>query len=114
VRDGDRRTLKAEVELGHRSSSWCNLANIAARVGEPYQRIIEESINPDLVAWRELINEMELHLLTNHVDPPAELLGGPPLEFDAQKEAFIGNSAEPSNQLLRREYRSAFQVPSIT
>ena len=37
----------------------------------------------------------------------------PVLEFDAETQKFVGNSAADANKLLRRDYRSKFEVPAI-
>ena len=38
VLDNDAARLNCEVELGHRVTAWCNLANVACRMGGPYSR----------------------------------------------------------------------------
>jgi hypothetical protein len=114
----DRSRLNAEVQIGHQSTSWCNLANVAieaAGASSPieYRRDDAESIARDFAPWKSLIDMIEQHLSTNSVDIKAGFCLSPMFQFDAKQEQFVGPDSQRANQFLRREYRSQFEVPTI-
>ena len=51
VRTGDSSSLNAEVEVGHHTTGWCNLANIAFRTGETYSHADAEQVTGDDGVW---------------------------------------------------------------
>jgi hypothetical protein len=113
----DRGRLNAEVEIGHRSTAWCNLANVASEVatanGPPgYRREAIDQIGRGCAPWNSLVKLIEQHLARNSVDMKSALRLSPILEFDAKREEFVGNDSQQANRFLRREYRSNFAVPS--
>jgi predicted dehydrogenase len=111
----NRKLLNAEVEIGHQSSAWCNLANIACRVGSPYADKSTRAIGEGFWPWGTLVGLTREHLASNDVDiDNAGFKCSPVLEFDAQKQQFIGEHAEEANNHLRREYRHQFEVPAIS
>jgi predicted dehydrogenase len=110
----DRSRLNAEVQIGHQSTAWCNLVNIACRVGDAYADEKTRLIGTDVDLWPQLVGHAHEHLQRNGVDiAKSEFKISPVLEFDGEREQFIGDAAEAANQLLRREYRPEFVVPSI-
>jgi len=97
VRSRKQEELNAEILHGHRAAACCHLGNISYRLGQP-----------DMVRAFEGMKE---HLRT-HTDmdlDKAEFCLGPWLEFDPEKEKFVG-SAE-ADRLLTRDYREPFVVP---
>jgi hypothetical protein len=61
----------------------------------------------------EALERFREHLVANGVDFAREKLTvGPWLEMDADRDEFVGRSAEVAwaNRLLRREYREPFVV----
>jgi predicted dehydrogenase len=116
VLDRDRSKLNCEVQIGHQATAWCNLANVACRMGKPYTRESAEALNQKLPAWDELVEQFNKHLADNGVDlANSEFKVSPVLEFDAATEQFTGPSAAAANQFLRREYhRPEFAVPAIS
>jgi predicted dehydrogenase len=112
----DRKRLNCEVEIGHRATAWCNLANVACRMGMRYSRESAEALSQNLPAWDELVEQFNKHLADNGVElANSEFRVSPALEFDAASEQFTGASAAEANKLLRRQYtRPEFAVPAIS
>jgi hypothetical protein len=110
----DRSRLNAEVQIGHQSTAWCNLVNIACLVGDSYSNEKTRRIGEGVDEWRDLVGQAGAHLQRNGIDiEDAGFKISPVLDFDAQTEQFIGKSAAEANKLLRRDYRSKFEVPAI-
>jgi len=114
----DRSRLNADVQIGHQSTAWCNLANIAIEAAEPngswkYRHEAAEMVGRGLAPWGELINMIEEHLTRNSVAISAGFCLSPVLEFDSAREQFVGQDQHQANRFLRREYRSEFEVPVI-
>jgi hypothetical protein len=115
VKAHDRKRLNAEVEIGHQSTAWCNLADVVLRAGKQYDHATALSARRDYEPWGKLVDAIEQHLKRNKVDlKKSKFQLGPMLEFDAAKQQFVGDGAENANQFLRREYRQKFAVPQIT
>jgi predicted dehydrogenase len=110
----DRARLNSEVHIGHQSTSWCNLGNIAVRLGHSYQHNAAATLGQPQQAWGELIDRMEQHLAGISIAASDALRLSPVLEFDSQSEQFVGENADAANKLLRRQYRSGFDVPTIS
>ena len=109
----NRNKLNAEVEVGHQSTAWCNLADIAIRVGQPYAHEAAATAGKPPEAWSEVIDRLEKHLAENDVKLPKGLTLSPLLEFNAAAQKFNGDQADHANSFLRREYRKRFEVPTI-
>lgn len=113
VRDRKPSILKAEVELGHHSSAWCNFANVAYQVGSGFSREQAIEINKDYKPWTEMLEFVKEHYAAHGVDltsPQIKL--SPVLEFDAKSQAFAGPVAARANALLTRAYRKKeFAMP---
>jgi predicted dehydrogenase len=110
----DRSKLNAEVEIGHQSTAWCNLADAVQRAGDEYSHEQALAVRSDFEPWGELVELIEKHLANNSVDlGKSKFQLGPALEFDATKQKFVGDGAERANRYLRREYRRKFEVPEI-
>jgi hypothetical protein len=110
----DRKRLNSEVEIGHQSTSWCNLGNIAVRLGRAYERDTAVALGQPHQAWGELIDRVEQHLGGNSISASDAMRLSPVLEFDSQSEQFVGENAAAANKLLQREYRQGFEVPVIS
>jgi hypothetical protein len=110
----NRNRLNSEVQIGHQSTSWCNLGNIAVRLGRSYEHDAAAAIGQPQQAWGELIDRTEQHLAGNSIAANHALRLSPVLEFDSQSEQFVGESAAAANELLRREFRQGFEVPEIS
>jgi hypothetical protein len=114
VRSQDPSLLRAEIQVGHDSTSWCNYANIGFRSGETARVSQAMQLGEEFPGWPGLIQEMHEHLSQHQVsmDNP-DLRMSDWLELDPATGRFIGSNAERSNQYLRREYRAQYSVPSI-
>jgi hypothetical protein len=118
VRAGDRKRLNAEVEVGHRSTAWCNLANIAIRACDPngkskYSHAAAEALDAGFAPWNALVEMIESHAKRNSIDVESAFSLSPIFEFDGQQEQFVGQDHDRANPFLKRAYRSQFEVPSI-
>jgi hypothetical protein len=115
VRAHDRTILNADVEVGHHSTGWCNLANIAYRAGAACSRDAAASVNPDLDLWQDLVLSMEQVMQSHGLefsDPALQL--SPVMEFDATAERFVGPHASTANAFLKRSYRAGFEIPTLS
>jgi predicted dehydrogenase len=112
VRTRDRSTLNADVQVGHDSSGWCNLANIAFRAGKSYSTDDAKKLSEK--PWLELVDSMSALLRRHTLDiDSAGLKLSPMLTIDAKTQRFVGENAEIANQFIRREYRKGYEVPEI-
>jgi hypothetical protein len=109
----NRKQLNAEVEIGHQSTAWCNLADVAIRVGQPYSRDAAMAAGQPAKAWTSAIESIEKHCAENGVTLEKDASFSPMLEFDAAAEQFTGDVADRANSFLRREYRQSFEVPTV-
>ncbi len=111
----DRRMLHAEVQIGHQSTAWCNLADVAVRSGGPYAHDKAAALDHGFEPWGQLVDVIERHLARNKVDlKSAKLQLSPTLQFDSEQQRFVGEFAVAANRFLRREYRPEFEVPAIS
>ncbi|QDV27932.1 Gfo/Idh/MocA family protein [Aureliella helgolandensis] len=113
VRSRDASQLNTDIEMGHYSTGWCNLANIAYRVGDTYSADAAGELSQEVPEWGALIDEMQTHV-GSHSVAMNELKLSPMLEFNPEKGAFTGASAAQANALLKREYRAGYEVPAIS
>ena len=112
MKAGDSSLLNSDVKVGHDSTGWCNLANIAFRAGVPFRE--EDATAVKDPNWNSLLGEMRQHLgaYSMRMQSP-EIMLSPVLDFDPQNEVFVGDNAEAANVFLTREYRAPFKVPAI-
>ncbi len=114
VRKRDSSILNADIKVGHDSTGWCNLANIAFRFGNQYSYDDAKRIEDPQGIWAGLLSEMELHMQAYSLkldQQPFKL--SPILQVDAANEVFVGPQSEIANSLLKREYRAPYIVPDI-
>ncbi len=112
VQKRDRSILNAEVEVGHHSTGWCNLANIAYQAGEKFSS--DEAKEVDLKQWTTLMGEMETHAKVHGVDLESDQIRlSPMLELNPEVGRFVGDNAEKANKLIKREYRKGYEVPEL-
>lgn len=119
VRARNHSILNADVVTGNASTGWCNLANVAFRVGfqEPNSKRfsadgIHDAVN--VPEWHRVVSAMDRHLQAHELrlnSPDIRL--SPLLEIDPTSERFVGENAEAGNPLLIREYRQGFEVPKL-
>ena len=112
VRSRKREDQHADVLEAHLSSSLCHLGNISYRLGEqvPGDTPIPVFGDNEEVqkSWQRIKQGLKDALGLDLASTTYQL--GKLLEFDAEKERFVGNEA--ANQLLSREYREPFVVPA--
>lgn len=114
VRVGDQSLLNASVAVGHDSTGWCNLANIAFRAGRPYTADAAKSFDDPKGIWASLLKETEEHLAAYSIPMASKpIVLSPTLTVDPAKEVFVGENAEIANAFLKREYRAPYVVPEI-
>jgi hypothetical protein len=113
LKKNDPDYLHTDVEVGHLSASLVHLGNASYRIGkksnpnEIYERI------KGISCLEESFDRFRNHLFANRVDWEKEdVIVGPMLEFDSEKEQFIGDFASEANKYITREYREPFVVPN--
>ena len=108
----DSSLLNADVEMGHHSTGWCNVANIAFKSGKTFKA--EDARAVELPQWGELMKFMKKHTAAHSVDiEDGEIKLSPMLTMNPETEFFTGDHAEKANQMLKREYRKGYEVPEI-
>jgi len=109
IREGDSSLLNASAQVGHDSTTWCNLINIASRVTASESESAEQSER----ATEVLESLAKIAKASGKADESAQLTIGPTLQFDTAAGTFVGTGADEANPLLRREDRKGFVVPTI-
>jgi predicted dehydrogenase len=111
VRSRKREDQHADVLEAHLSSALCHLGNISYRLGEqvPGDTPIPVFGDNEEVqkSWQRIKQGLKDALGLDLASTKYQL--GKVLEFDPEKEQFVGNQA--ANKLLTREYREPFAVP---
>lgn len=109
IRAGKRDMLHAEIEVAHRSTVICHLANIAYRVG---QEANFEQVRAAFSGHEDAVQtlaDMAEQISGCGVDlSKTPFRVGPQLSFDPETERFTGEFAETANARLRYEYRGRY------
>jgi len=111
VRSRKYTDLNGDILEGHISSALCHTGNISHRLGRTHKPEEISDALKDSKDLTEALGRMEQHLAANNVDlrkTPATL--GAVLKMDPKTERFIG--AHRANELLTRDYRRPFVVPT--
>ncbi len=111
VRSRKRENLDADISVAHLSAAHCHLGNISYRVGSQVAGTTVPPAFTDNDEVRKSCDAVKQGLkdaLGIDLAKTTYQLGAL-LEFDPQKEQFIGN--DQANQLLTRDYRKPFVVP---
>ena len=112
VRAHDSSMLNAEIQVGHDSTGWCNLANITYQAGQPFTHTDAATVDVDI--WTKLVGEMESLLQRHEIDIQSESIKlSPVLEIDPKTQRFVGQHADAANRFIKREYREGFKLPEI-
>lgn len=111
VRSRKKEDQNAPVLEGHLSAALCHLGNISYRLGEkvPGDTPLPSCCDHEEIhkSWARIKSGLKDAL---GLDLAAtEYQRGKLLEFDPEKEQFVGNDA--ANKLLTREYRDPYVVP---
>ncbi len=113
VHSRDRDHLNAEIFGGHLAAGLCHLGNISYRLGRQAapKEILEQLASHKLLDdFKDTFERTRKHLADNGVDiEKTRLTVGPWLQFDPDKEQFVGNAA--ADAMLTRDYRKPFVVP---
>ena len=113
IRAGKREACNADIEIAHYSSALGHLANISHRLGEKVPFSKEQKAFGDNKAAHEAFERMH-DILKDGVQLPidkTEYLLGPWLEFDGEREVFVGDRADEANKLLRDDCRKGYEMP---
>ncbi len=111
IRSREHTDLTADVLEGHLSAALVHMANISYRIGSDEPFSAQSKSFGDNKEAVETYERMQEHLKRNAVPiDGAKYRLGKKLIVDAQKEAFVGDSA--ANAMLTREYRPPFVVPA--
>jgi len=114
VRQRDPSILRSHVQVGHHTTGWCNLANIAFQSGKTFSHADAKQIQDSSGGWQSLVEDMEQLLGAHDIDiESAQIKLSPVLEVNANSEKFIGDNADVANRFLKRKYRAPFVVPEI-
>jgi hypothetical protein len=114
VRRRDASLLNTDVLVGHHSTGWCNMANVAYRAGSQYTPNAAASLAKEVPGWGELIEEMKQHLAAHSIDINSmDIRLSPMLEINPDTGRFFGAHAEKANSFLKREYRAPYVVPQM-
>ncbi|MCA9059318.1 MAG: gfo/Idh/MocA family oxidoreductase, partial [Planctomycetaceae bacterium] len=115
VRANDSGLLNTEVQVGHHSTGWCNLANIAVLAGGAFSADASAKVPDESGLWTGVMTEMRDHLKEHGVTMNSrEMKLSPMLTFDPAAEQFVGDHAADANQWLKRQYRNPYEVPEIS
>lgn len=115
IRSRDASQLNAEVETGHVSTGWCNLANVASQVGGAFSGEDARSIAPDFEPWEMLLEDMRTNLKPFGITVNSgQIKMSPILNHNPETEQFEGDHAFGANELLKRKYRKGYEVPEIS
>jgi len=113
VRQQDASMINAPLEVGHHSTSWCNFANFAYRVGSSGAHSADSVLGADfgIEPAERVLNRMRRGLSDAE---GAELKLSAVLRFDSSAGQFVGDHAAAANQLVRPEVRSPFAIPEVS
>lgn len=114
VRSRNASFLNTEVQVGHDTTGWCNLANIAFRAGDTFSYGAAKEVSGDGGIWNSLLEETDKHLQSHNIKiESSEIKLSPMLTVDVESEQFVGDHADQANAYLKREYRKGFEVPKL-
>lgn len=112
LRKNDPNYLYTDVEQGHLSSALVHMGNASFRIGnKSHPKEIHERIEGKMIL-KKSFDRFRYQLFSNHIDLEKEdIILGPMLDFENEKEKFVGEFADEANQLITRKYRKPFVVP---
>lgn len=113
VRSGKSSELNAPVQMGHESTEWCNLANVAYRAAGDSSTARQLAQELGVISDSLALVEQMKGVAREHGAPDWNFRVGPVLTFDSATQQFTGNEAAAANKLLRRDDRAGFEVREI-
>ena len=114
VATNDQSKLNAPIEEGHISSALCHTGGLSHQLGENVALTdMEASLSKEGEIFKDSFERLKKHLVANGVDVAkgTELTLGADIKFEPKSEQVVGN--EKASQMMSREYRAGFEVPSI-
>ena len=115
VRSRKVSDLRADILEGHLSTAMVHMANTSYRLGTSLSvDAVRDAIKDRGSEAVEVLGRFQEHLEVNGVDfSQSEMVLGPWLEMDSEREEFTGDSdiVCRANKLLRGSYRKPFVVP---
>jgi len=114
VRRQDASILNSEVQVGHDTTGWCNLANVTFQTGKAFTYDDAKQVEKGSQLWTSVLGDMDKLLKAHGLDlESTDIKLSPLLTIDPKTEQFTGSGAESANQLLKREYRKGYEVPEF-
>lgn len=114
VRSRKSSMLNADVQVGHDSTGWCNLANVSFQCGQTFSFADARQVGRGSQLWESVLGDTSKLLKSHGLEiESADIKLSPLLTIDPKTEQFIGSNAETANQFLKREYRKGYEVPEI-
>lgn len=114
VRARDASMLNSAIKVGHDSTGWCNVANVAFRAGKAYQLANAQQVTEGAEMWEGLLESMNDLLKAHGVKMESDAIRlSPMLEMDVAAEKFVGETAGTANSFLKRKYRDGYVVPEL-
>ena len=114
VHSRDDSILMSGVKVGHDSTGWCNVANLAFRAGTAYNHADAKQVEQGSQMWEGLLDDMEQLLTAHGIKMEGDDVKlSPMLQLDAETEQFVGPGAEVANAFVKRSYRTPYVVPEI-
>ena len=111
IRKGSGASLACEIEVGHKSTTMCHLANVGYRAGEAAS---PDEMMENLKGHADAVDTLEsilAQLGRNNIDLKRQpMIVGPKLTYDQDSETFVGDNAEKASQFIRLNRRKAFDV----
>jgi len=112
LKKNDPDLLYADVEQGHLSAALTHMGNASYRIGKKSNPFEIYEMIKGKACLEESFDRFRNHLFANRIDWNNEdVILGPMLRFDSDKEKFVGEFATDANQLITRKYREPFVVP---
>jgi hypothetical protein len=113
VRSGKSTALNAPVQMGHESTEWCNLANVAYRAASNSSSARQLAQELHVIDDALVLIEQMKAVAREHGAVESDFRVGPVLTFNSSTQQFTGNEAAAANKLLRRDDRAGFEVREI-
>jgi hypothetical protein len=105
----------SDVKVGHDSTGWCNLANIAFQTGGAYSAAGAAQIQDASGLWPGLLDDMRQllprswHPDDQPADPLEPVAGGRRGQREVRRRTCRGGEPVPETRIPRRE----FEVPEF-
>lgn len=114
VSTNDQSKLNGPIHEGHLSSALCHTGGVSHQLGKNASlEEIESALAGEAELFHDSVNRMVEHLKANEVDVTKgkSLTLGADFNMDVKTEKVTNH--EQANQMMTREYRKGFEVPSI-